>query len=93
MYDPTKKRKLKGDPPRLEVETEPDEIEEIRDTGTCRCLGINFQGNMSWYSHLETGEKTLLPSIRKQQGEMKHFGNKIPKSCLKKSPCKWFNSE
>ena len=76
---PQKKGKTKGDPLHLEVNISETETKLITDKGSCRILGINFQANMSWICHLESGEKALLPKIRKQLGALRHLGAKIPK--------------
>ena len=80
---PQKKGKTPGQPPGLLVEEEQGRMKEIRDKGMCRILGVNIQGNMTWTSHLESGDKAILPKIRKQLGALIHQGKKIPKSVRK----------
>ena len=41
-------------------------------------LGLNFQHNLTWKSHLEHGNKPLLPSLRQNLGALKHTGKLIP---------------
>ena len=77
---PQKQGKTAGSPLELEVEIAPERTKLISDTGSCRILGINFQSNMSWFSHLESGEKALLHKIRKQLGAIRHLGVKVPMS-------------
>ena len=38
---------------------------------------------MTWMSHLETGDKALLPTIRKHLGALMHLGRKVPRECRK----------
>ena len=42
-------------------------------------LGGNFHMNLSWQAMILTGEKALLPVLRKKLGALKHIGNIIPK--------------
>ena len=78
---PQKRGKILGPPPSLQVEESPGIYKEIKDKGHCRILGINLQSNMAWNAHLETGEKSLLPRVRRQLGALKHLGTKIPLKC------------
>ena len=80
---PQKKGKMTGIPPQLKVTTDTGEEKTIVDTGMCRILGSNIQGNMTWLGHLETGDKALLPGIRRKLGALKQLGCKIPRSCKK----------
>ena len=42
--------------------------------------GLNLQSDLSWRSHLESGEKPLLQTLRKRLGALCHLGKTIPKS-------------
>ena len=80
---PQKRGKTPGEPPQLIVEEEPGKLKTITDKGMCRVLGVNLQGNMTWMIHLESGEKALLPHVRKLLGALVHQGKKIPRNCRK----------
>ena len=75
---PQKRGKTQGTPPLLIVEEEPGKYKTIQDEGQLRILGVNLQGNLTWWSHLETGHKALLPRIRRALGELTHAGKLIP---------------
>ena len=76
-----KRARLPGSPPQLVFTADNGDIKEINDRGQTRILGINFLGNMTWLGHLETGHKSLLPSIRRQLGALQHLGRKLPFRC------------
>ena len=73
-----KKTKTPGQPPTLLTLDELGNQKIVKDSPSLRILGGNIQTNLSWQSHLETGNKPLLPQIRKQIGRLKHLGNLIP---------------
>ena len=75
-----KKCRMAGRPPTLTVRTEDNQIKEIEDAEVCRILGLNLQKNITWKSHLETGNKALLPAVRKCLGSLKHVGKMIPRN-------------
>ena len=75
---PQKRGKTPGTPPSLSVEVEPGHSKEIEDAGQLRILGINIQGNLSWWSHLESGSKALLPRVRRALGALMHIGRYMP---------------
>ena len=79
-----KRGKTNGTPPHLIVEKEPGVLKKIENKEYTRILGANIQGNVLWSNHLETGEKALLPQVRKQLGSLKHLGGQIPASCRMK---------
>ena len=79
-----KKGKTTGTPPHLNVEKEPGVIKRIENKEYTRILGANIQGNVLWSNHLETGDKALLPQVRKQLGSLKHLGGQIPANCKMK---------
>ena len=80
---PQKRGRLGGSPPQLEVVTDEGEAKIILDTGMCRILGTNLQANMSWLAHLETGERALLPAVRKSLGALQKLGKIVPRECRK----------
>ena len=73
-----KRGKTTGTPPSLQTISTEGEIKLVNDSQHIRVLGGNLQNNMSWQSHLETGQKALLPQMRKQIGKLKHLGKLIP---------------
>ena len=78
-----KKGRTPGPPPKLLVKISPTENKEILDTGSSRILGATIQANMSWSQHLVKGKDSLLPSVRRQLGALKHQGRNIPIRCRK----------
>ena len=72
--------KLPKNPPKLEVLNREQEIETVMDPESCRILGLNLQKDLSWNSHLESGKKPLLPSLRRTIGQLRNLGRKIPRS-------------
>ena len=70
--------KLPREPPKLTVINSRQQTKVITDSGNCRILGMNIQGNLTWNSHLETGVKPLLPTLRKNLGLLKSLGKKLP---------------
>ena len=70
--------KIPREPPQLSVKNSRQQTEIITDSGKVRILGMNIQGNMTWNSHLETGDKPLLPKLRKNLGLLKSLGKKLP---------------
>ena len=75
-----KRAKLNSAPPTLIVQQETDETEEqeLVNQVHSRFLGINLNRDLSWRSHLEQGDKPLLPALRRRLGGLKHLGNNIP---------------
>ena len=73
-----KRTRTPGEPPSLTVMSNQGNIETIHDSKYCRVLGLNLQNNMTLNSHLETGSKSLLPSLRKNLGALRSLGEKIP---------------
>ena len=73
-----KRGRTVGEPPELTVGNNRQEIEIVKDKNHCKILGINFQNNLTWSTHLETGVKALLPSLRKNLGALKNLDRKIP---------------
>ena len=76
-----KRGRMTGLPPKLDVIDQQGNPKEVLDSISIRILGGNIQNNFIWSSHLETGEKTLLPAIRKTLGMLKNTGRKLPASC------------
>ena len=73
-----KRCKTAGNPPNLIVLNE-DKVLEIKAASKdCRLLGVNFSQDLTWRPHLATGEKPLLPTLRKQVGILAHMCRNIP---------------
>ena len=51
----------------------------IKNEKFTRILGLNLQEDITWRGQLETGQKPLLPSLRKRLGSMRHIGRQIPR--------------
>ena len=75
-----KRAKLNTAPPTLIVQSDivGEEDQELTNHIHSRFLGINLNRHLSWRSHLELGEKPLLPALRRRLGGLKHLGNVIP---------------
>ena len=68
-----KRAKSQGIPPELTVTVLEKGVmvdKLIVDSPISRTLGINLENNLGWTGHLQTGKKTLLPSIRRQIGAL-----------------------
>ena len=75
-----KRTKTDGRPPTLTVRNDAGEMKVITDKPYTRILGSNIANNMLWKMHMESGNKALLPQVRKTIGLLKHLGNLIPKN-------------
>ena len=76
-----KRGRLRGEPLKLAVHVmEEGSIVEkiIEDKKVCRFLGMNIQNNQSWQVHVSTGEKAILPAMKKKLGALYHLRNVIP---------------
>ena len=78
-----KRCKTKGRPPTLSVLNEDKEQEELKTVTSSRLLGVNLGQDLTWGAHLNTGEKPLLPALRKQVGMLVHLCKNIPSSSRK----------
>ena len=82
-----KRTKTTGIPPDLTVEetttnrrgqrTTQDKL--ITDKTSLRILGLNFENNLTWNSHLNTGRKSALPAVRKSLGMISRLSQNIGK--------------
>ena len=73
-----KRGRMPGIPPSLQVTNAKNEPEIINTAGHCRILGLNVQANLTWTSHLESGPKPLLPSLRRNIGALKNLSKLVP---------------
>ena len=72
--------KIPGIPPELTVSKRIDgryEDKLVRDSPICMLLGGNLQNNLGWEGHLVTGEKAILPNIRKKLGMITRLKDNI----------------
>ena len=76
-----KKGRTPGTPPELIILNNKQQLETLTDSKQCRILGMNLQSNATWNAHLEIGRKSLLPSLRKNLGALRHLGKQIPAGC------------
>ena len=74
--------KITTEPPVLIVEPEMEDKDdqELDSAIHSRFLGINLNHDLSWRSHLELGEKPLLPALRSRLGGLEHLGSIIPQT-------------
>ena len=76
-----KRGRLQGSPPQLQVTVlEEGQLKDkmITDTKTCRFLGASLQNNLAWQNHLTVGNKSVLPSIKRQLGALYTLRDMIP---------------
>ena len=78
-----KRCKTAGRPPSVTVHNEDGVLIDKEADKSCRLLGANLGQDLTWKSHLITGEKPLIPAIRKQIGILKHLCKNIPVSSRK----------
>ena len=75
-----KRAKINGIPPEITVNSETkNEDKHILDTKLCRMLGANLKNDMSWEGHLSTGNKAIIPRVRKQIGALYKIRNHLTK--------------
>ena len=108
-----KRAKITGIPPELTVtEKITDTItsqttlrdKHITDSTSSRLLGMNLQGNTLWESHLFTGKRALVPTCRRQLGQLYrlknclsfknrlHLANALILSKITYGICQWGNT-
>ena len=75
-----KRNWVRGTPPQLSVRNPDGSNKIIHAKKNIRLLGGNLQDNLSWQAHLETGEKPLLPELRKKLGALRHLGPGVPRA-------------
>ena len=83
-----KRSKTTGIPPDLTItetvtdrngrKTTQDKL--ITDSGGCRLLGLNLKNCQTWDGHLTSGQKPLLPSLRRQLGLLSRITNRLSKA-------------
>ena len=80
---PQKRWRTGGQPPQLEAVSLTGVRKTVMAADHTRVLGCNLSENLSWKSHLITGQTPLLKSLRKTAGALKHLDNQLPVSCRK----------
>ena len=73
-----KRTRLGGLPPSLTVIDRSGQQKLIGDESYTRILGCNIGRNLGWSAHLITGQKVLLPKLRKQLGAHKLISRELP---------------
>ena len=76
-----KRGRIGGKPPELKVTVKIDNVDTeklITDSTIGRFLGANLQNTQSWQNHLTTGNKALLPGVRKLIGGFYQIRNLMP---------------
>ena len=73
-----KRSKLKGTQPEILTVNNKGEDKIIRPARYIHLLGVNWEQNLTWNSHISTGEKALLPSIRQLLGSLKYISGQVP---------------
>ena len=74
-----KRARLVSEPPEIKVVTV-EGVKTIKSNKSERLLGINLQDDISWKSHLQTGEKPLISTLCKRLGALRHLGTQVPKN-------------
>ena len=69
---------MKGSQPQLVTTNEKGEEKVVKPTNYIRLLGVNWEQNFTWNSHISTGEKALLPATRRQLGALKYISGLVP---------------
>ena len=52
----------------------------ITDSGGCRMLGLTLKNSQTWDAHLSTGQKAILPTLRRQIGLLSRVGQRMSKA-------------
>ena len=73
-----KRARLLDPPPKLEILEQNGRTKIIKTQDHIRLLGANYSQNMTWNHHMETGDKAILPDIRKTLGGLKFISKQIP---------------
>ena len=73
-----KRVRINGSPPSILTKDDKNEDKLIVAGEQVRLLGGNLHFNLSWRGMIETGEKAILPTLRKKLGALKHAGKMVP---------------
>ena len=74
-----KRSRTRGNPPTLTVKDENNQDKVLETKNHTRLLVGNIGNYLSWKSHLEDGEKAVLPKLRKQLGALNMIADNIPR--------------
>ena len=74
-----KRARAVGLPPALRVLDKFGNFKHIGESNYTQILGCNISKDLDWSAHLVTGEKALLPKLRKQLGALKLLSKELPK--------------
>ena len=75
-----KRTRIDGNPPSLTVTDRKGELKVLEAENYTRLIGCNVSRDLSWNHHLETGDKSVLPILRKQLGALYLLVKQLPKS-------------
>ena len=73
-----KRARVTGHPPALRITDNHGRQKVITDRNYSRILGCNIGKDLDWTAHLISGEKALLPRLRKQLGALKLLSKELP---------------
>ena len=71
---------LQGTPPSLIVPDKKNNLKLLTAGKYTRLLGGNLSNNLCWKEQLKSGEKSLLPRLRKQLGALNLLAKQLPYS-------------
>ena len=77
LMNKQKRGRARGVPPKLNVVDERGNPKVLNAVRTGRLLGANLTNDLTWTGHLLTGDKPLLPELRKQVGALKYLSREI----------------
>ena len=73
-----KRSRMRGEPPSLLTVDSKGNQKLVKDSSSCRILGIQISNDLGWRDHLEGKEKPLLPALRQKLGQLKFLGKVLP---------------
>ena len=83
LMNKQKRARIKGNPLELTVMDSEGQPKVLAARKDCRLLGANLAQDLTWTAHLVTGEKPLLPELRRQVGAVRYISREIPKRSRK----------
>ena len=75
-----KRAKLSDSPPTLTVKDKDGQDKTLSVRQYTRLLGGNVSNNLTWTHHIESGDKAMIPQLRKQMGALNMLSKQIPQS-------------
>ena len=73
-----KRVRITGNEPQITVMKPDSTLKTITATDYCHLLGANISREVNWKSHIETGEKSVLASLRSVIGAIAHIAPNLP---------------